>query len=407
MEPDSNSQIVPEKVSKLKFWGSALLPIVLLVILLIIFIQFGPLGVFKSAFPPIEKIFIQRFILEPEQITLEVLNDGPEPVTISQLTINEVFWKFDMEPGNTLLPLEKGTIKMNYPWIDGNPYGFTLFASDGVTFEGEIEVATLTPKFNFTFFKTFVLLGIYVGVIPVLLGLLWFPFLKRLKGKWYMFLLSLTIGLLIFLGFDAIAESFELVEGVPESYNGIGVIVIGFLLAILILSAVSHKTQHHSQEKGEGYTALIWGYLIALGIGLHNLGEGLAIGSAYAIGEVALGATLVIGFMVHNVTEGVAIVSPLTRAFKNIKHLLLHLVLMGLLAGGPTIIGTLLGGFAYSPVIAVLFLAIGAGAIFDVTFDIMNYMAKGKWLSLFTVTNVIGFFAGLMIMYFTGFLVLG
>jgi len=398
----------PEKNHKIKFWVGVLLPIILLIVLLFVFVKFGPIGVFKAELPPIEEIFIQRFVLEPEQIFIEIINDGPEPVTIAQVTVNEVFWKFSMEPTKTLLPLEKATIKLNYPWIEGDPYGITLFASDGVTFEGEIGVATETPKFNFLFFKTFVLLGIYVGIIPVLLGMLWFPFLKRLRGKGYMFLLAFAIGLLVFLGFDALSESFELIENVPQAYNGIGILIIGFLLAVLTLFAVSYKTQHYIQEKGEHHQALAWGYLIALGIGLHNLGEGLAIGSAYTIGEIALGSTLVIGFMIQNVTEGIAIVAPLTRFFKLNKRFLLHLIIMGaLIAGVPTIFGTLIGGFAYSAALGVLFLAIGAGAVFDVAFDISNQMAKGKWLSLFTVTNVVGFLVGLLVMYITGFLVLG
>ena len=107
---------------KLKFWGSALLPIILLFILLFVFLKFGPLGVFKADLPPIEEIFIQRFILEPEQIFIEIINDGPEPVTIAQVTVNEVFWQYTMEPSKTLLPLEKATIKLNYPWIEGDPY---------------------------------------------------------------------------------------------------------------------------------------------------------------------------------------------------------------------------------------------------------------------------------------------
>lgn len=396
-----------EKNHNLKFWVSAFLPILLLIVLLFVFVKFGPLGVFKASLPPIEEIFVQRIVLEPEQFFIEVINDGPEAVTIAQLTVNEVFWQYTMEPSNTLQPLEKGTLKVNYPWIEGDPYRITLFASDGVTFEGEIGVAFETPKFNFLFFKSFVLLGIYVGVIPVLLGLLWFPFLRRLQGKWYGFLLSLTVGFLIFLGFDTLGESFELVGSLPNSYNGFGILIIGFLLAILILSAVTHKTEHHKIRKGEHYKALVWGYLIAIGIGLHNLGEGLAIGSAYAIGEIALGATLVIGFMVHNLTEGIAIVSPLTRTVSKTRHIISHLIFMGLIAGGPTIIGTLIGGFSYSAAFGVFFLAVGAGAIFDVTFDIMTHMAKGKWLSLFTITNVLGFLAGLLIIYSTGLLVLG
>ena len=393
-------------MKKTKIWLSALLPIVLLIGLLFVFVNYGPLGVFKADLPPIENIFIERFVLEPDTIYIHVINDGPEPVTIAQLTVNELFWKFEMQPSNTLKPLERGTLKLIYPWGVGDPYRITLFASDGVTFEGEIGVATVTPTFNWVYFKTFVLLGLYVGVIPVLLGLLWFPFLKRLEGKWYYLLLSLTIGLLVFLGFDTLAEAFELIELMPHAYNGVGVLVIGFFLAILVLSAVSYKTEHYS-VKGKFSKALLWGYFIALGIGLHNLGEGLAIGSAYAIGEIALGSTLVIGFMVHNITEGIAIVAPLTKSYERIRHFISHLLAMGMIAGAPTIIGTLIGGFSYSATFGVLFLAIGAGAIFDVAFDILHSMAKGKWLSLFTVPNVVGFLAGLLIMYFTGFLVLG
>src|SRR3989344_6986284 len=392
----------------LKTWISFLLPLILLAGLLWGFIKYGPLGVFKAEFPPVEKLVIQRVNFMPERIDLEVFNDGPESVTVAQLVVNEVIWKFKMLPdNNTLKPLESGVVSLAYPWTEGDPIGFTLISSDGVTFVKEVDVAFLTPTVDATYLRTFILLGLYVGVVPVLLGLLWFPFLRRLKGKGYLFLLSLTIGLLLFLGFNTLAESMELIGEMPNAYNGVGLLVIGFISAILVLGAISYKTEFHLANRSDQSKALTWAYLIALGIGLHNLGEGLAIGSAYALGEIALGSTLVIGFMVHNVTEGVAIVSPLTRAYKHIKLFLGQLILMGLIAGVPTIFGTLIGGFSYSAAFGVFFLAIGAGAIFDVAFDIINQMSKGNWLSIFTVTNVIGFLAGLLIMYATGFLVVG
>lgn len=391
---------------RVQLWLRGLLPLLLLVILLVGFIKIGPLGVFKASFPPVEKIFIDRVVFEPEQITLHTFNDGPETVTLSQVLVNDVYWKFKSKPSQTLEPLERGTIHLVYPWVEGEPISFTLIASDGVTFTKEIEIAFLTPTFNWLYFKTFVLLGLYVGVIPVLLGLLWFPFLKQLHTKWYGFLLSFTIGLLVFLGFDALEEAFELLGSVAESVNGVGIFVIGFLLAILLLSAVSYKTEF-VKKRSVHFKALVWGYLIALGIGLHNLGEGLAIGSAYAFGEIALGATLVIGFMIHNVTEGIAIVAPLTRSGERFRSLLVHLIAMGVVAGAPTILGTLIGGFSYSPALGLFFFAIGAGAIFDVAFDIAHHLAKdgGKWLSIFAVPNVLGFLVGLLVMYLTGFLV--
>lgn len=396
-----------EQKNKSKFWISALMPLILLGILLFVFVKFGPLGVFKSTVVPIENIFLQKVTFSPEHISVDVFNDGPEPVTIAQVLVNDAYWKFDMEPSNTLEPLEKGKIEILYPWLEGDAEFIKLISRNGVTFEKEIAAATITPRFNWFYFKTFVLLGIYVGVIPVLLGLLWLPFLRMLREGWYSFLLALTVGLLVFLGFDALTESFDIIGTLPQAFNGAGILLIGFALSVMILSAVSYKTEHLTKGKGEHVQALIYGYLIALGIGLHNLGEGLAIGSAYSVGEVALGSLLVIGFMIHNVTEGVAIIAPVARVHRLIKNFYLNLVLMGVLAGAPTIIGALIGGFSYLPALSVFFLAIGAGAIFDVAFDIMHYMAKGRWLSLFTITNVLGFLTGLLVMYTTGFLVLG
>ncbi len=388
-----------------KTWIAALLPLFLLGVLLFVFLKFGPLGVFSSQIAPIENIFFERVIFSPEYIEVTILNDGPEDVTIAQALVNDAYWEFTIDPTNTLEPLDKARVKIHYPWLEGDAEVITLVSRNGVTFDKEVEVAQITPRYSSHYTKAFILLGIYVGVIPVLLGLLWLPFLKTLRERWYGFLLALTIGLLVFLGFDAFAEAIELLSDLPQSYNGIGILLIGFLLAIITLSAVSYRMEHYKARE-EHKAALVWGYLIALGIGLHNLGEGLAIGSAYAIGEVALGSLLVIGFMVHNVTEGVAILAPLARLSSLIKNFYIHLVLMGILAGGPTILGTLIGGYAYSPAFAVFFLAVGSGAIFDVAFDITHHMAKGRWISLFTLTNVSGFLAGLLIMYATGLLVL-
>src|SRR3989338_4662077 len=149
-----------------------------------------------------------------------------------------------MEPSKTLNPLDKATVDISYPWLEGDAEFIKLISRNGIIFEKEIKVASITPQFNWFYFRTFVLLGIYVGVIPVLLGLLWLPFLKRLKENWYAFILALTVGLLVFLGFDALAESFELVGSLPQAFNGIGLLLIGFTLSITVLSAVSYKTEH-------------------------------------------------------------------------------------------------------------------------------------------------------------------
>ena len=145
--------------------------------------------------------------------------------------------------------------------------------------------------------------------------------------------------------------------------------------------------------------------LIAIGIGLHNLGEGLAIGAAFALGEAALGTLLIVGFTLHNTTEGLAIVAPLARERPSLRRSRGS----ALIGGVPTIAGAWLGGLVYSPVVAVLFLGLGAGAIAQVVIligpaDGEGTPARGqRWSRPAPV--MAGLLAGFAVMYATGLLV--
>jgi zinc transporter ZupT len=146
--------------------------------------------------------------------------------------------------------------------------------------------------------------------------------------------------------------------------------------------------------------------LIAIGIGLHNLGEGLAIGAAYTLGEVALGSFLIVGFTLHNTTEGLAILSPLIEGKTRVRDL----VLLGIVGGAPTILGTWTGAFTYSDPLSLLFLGLGAGAIFQVVWVLARgRAAKGETIvdALARPLNVAGLFAGFLVMYATSLLVAG
>jgi zinc transporter ZupT len=143
--------------------------------------------------------------------------------------------------------------------------------------------------------------------------------------------------------------------------------------------------------------------LVAVGIGLHNFGEGLAIGAAFALGEAALGTLLIIGFTLHNTTEGLAIIAPIAKERPSIGTL----IKLGLIGGLPTIAGAWLGGLLYSPVAAVLFLGLGAGAIAQVVVQISKQVAGGRPLveRFASVPTMIGLLAGFAVMYATGMLV--
>jgi zinc transporter ZupT len=138
--------------------------------------------------------------------------------------------------------------------------------------------------------------------------------------------------------------------------------------------------------------------MIATGIGLHNLGEGLAIGAAYNIGEIALGSFLVVGFIIQNITEGLGIIAPVLRDRPKVTQL----ALMGLIGGAPAILGAWLGGFAPSPVLAVLFLAIGTGAIFEVVYEVAKLIQKDITREPMPMLVFSGVLAGMLLLWVTG-----
>jgi zinc transporter ZupT len=198
----------------------------------------------------------------------------------------------------------------------------------------------------------------------------------------------------------ALHEALESAAGVAGALQGTGVGALAALGSWLLLTAVGGGGRgRRDVEPAAGRLRLA--FLIALGIGLHNLGKGLAIGAAYAQGAVTLGAFLVIGFMVHNTTEGLGIVAPIAADRPPLRAL----VLAGLLAGGPTILGAWLGGLAFSPVLATIALAFGAGAIAQVVGVLYHVVARESPNAVWTPLNALGVAAGLVVMYGTGLLV--
>ena len=405
-------EVEPVASGRLPLWLRGLLPLVLLMALFVLFLITGPVGVFRAAFPPVEKLTIERIEFpQTGRIRIHVVNGGPEPVTISQVTIDDAYWNFTIANESTLDRLDDVTIDVLYPWVRGEPIAIGLVSSSGVTFTDEVAVATESPRADARYLSTFALLGIYVGVIPVFLGLLWLPFLRGIAQHWTDFFLSLTMGLLVFLGVDALAEAVEMSGAVASAFQGIGLITLGVIGAPLLIEGVGQLGRHTPTAREQVPSAAARraeavrvATLIAVGIGLHNLGEGLAIGSAYAAGELALGSALVVGFLLHNTTEGIGIVAPLARQPAQIALL----VGLGALAGVPTILGAWIGGLAYSPVTTVLFLAIGAGAVIQVVFAIGRLLSRGvsppgeRGAGLARPLNAAGLIAGLAIMYVTG-----
>jgi len=379
-------------------WLLALLPLLLLAALVAGFLLLDPLRYFQGAFPPLEELTVQRVTFPaPGQVRLAVINGGPDPVTIAQVMVDNAYWQFAIDPGPTLGRLATATIDLAYPWVNGEPLPISLVTSTGLTFPTAVNVAVEAPRMDARTLLAYGLLGIYVGVVPVALGMLWYPFMRRVSRRWLDAILALTVGLLIFLFVDMVLEALELAGEAPGVFQGVPVVVFGVLLSLGVLLAVGRRSGPSSATRVAA--------LIALGIGLHNFGEGLAIGAAFATGAAALGSFLVVGFTLHNVTEGIGIAAPLTRRATPPLRVFL---LLALLAGGPAVLGTWVGGLAFSPFMAALFLAVGAGAILQVIWEVGRLLARGaaeRGDGLLTWLNFGGVAAGIAIMYATALLV--
>jgi ZIP family zinc transporter len=401
---------VPPERSNTWVWVFALVPLILLGALLALLIQNGPAEMIQGGdAPPVEKLAITQVHLEPGRIELSVMNDGPDDVTIAQVVVDDAFWTFAASPSATLAHLQRTRISIPYPWVHGEAHVVRLLTSTGVTFDREILVAVETPAPNARFFGIFALIGLYVGVIPVALGLLWYPLMRRIGASGLQFLLALTVGLLAYLLVDSAHDGLEAAALVPGSYQGTALFVFGAIAAYVVLDLVGAwlaGRRRASQATGVA-SGWVLAVLIAVGIGLHNFGEGLAIGSAFALGELGLGTLLIIGFTLHNTTEGLAIVAPLARDGSAERVGIGGLIQLGLIGGVPTILGAWLGAFVYSPLLAVFFLSLGVGAIAQVTRQIVMQSAgeHGFDAYLRRAPVVAGLALGVAIMYATGLIV--
>ncbi len=450
--PSSSSSLQPRWFASAKMVAIALVPLAVLAAM-IAFI-FGPGQQFLGTGTPLPEISIERIeFQEGGRIIAYIRNTGPIDVTVAQADVNDRILPAAIEPSKELPRLVEAKVIIPFPWNEGEPYEIGVTSSDGTRFSKGVNAAApaATPDIEQAAF--FGLIGTYVGIIPVLAGLLWLPFIKRLSLQKYRFFLSLTAGLLVFLGIDALVEGSEIAaESVAGVFNGQILIVLVAILSFLVLMYASTKlgqrskgrtatttTAEEEEEKVDKLSAyddsihasqakktldqqqqqqqqqhhlvvvkpVAMALMISIGIGLHNFGEGLAIGASVVLGEIALSTFLIVGFMIHNTTEGLAIVSPLAKT--KVRRMIGKIIIMGLIAGIPTIIGTWIGGFVYSPVAAIIFLSIGAGAIFQVVFLIYQGMAKeetergGKIMS--DASIIAGFAAGMLIMYVTGLMI--
>jgi len=387
-----------KRSSNVKTAISVVIPFVLLAVM--IGYVFGPGSEFIGYGILLPDISIEKIEFVDSEIIATVRNTGPISVDIVMADINDRIHPAAIEPDKHLERFQSAIVRIPFEWNEGEPYAVGLTVDDGTRFEKRVDAAAPSIQPTVEMIAYFAVIGTYVGIIPVMIGLLWFPFISKLSRSKYKFFLALTVGFLLFLGISTAEEAIGIsAENLSDVFNGVLLVATVSIVSFLALNYVGEKLKKRAgASKLAGPVAIA--LMIAIGIGLHNFGEGLAIGAAIVLGEAALGAFLIVGFALHNTTEGFAIAAPMART----KLMIGRLAAMGMIAGVPAIFGAWVGGFVYSPLAAVIFLAIGVGAIFQVIVLIIRWIQneEGK---LSNSSVLAGIAVGMIIMYVTSLLV--
>lgn len=387
--------------SRVPAWALALGALVIVTTALLALAIVGGGTLPERTGPPIEKLAVERTVLRPGEIELTVRNVGPDPVRVAQVFVNDAYVDVRSGADREIARLGRTSLLLDYPWQEGQPYLISMLTSTGLVIEKQIPVAVETPTADRSFFGLMALLGTYVGVLPVVLGMLFLPALRQASGRWIRVLLAVTVGLLGFLALDGTLGGLDLANGSARAFGGAELVFLGIGLAYLALTALDRWLgARRAKADDAGASGMRLALLIAIGIGLHNLGEGLAIGSAYAVGELALGAFLVVGFAIHNTTEGIAIVTPL--ATRRVGPL--RLLGLGLIAGAPAILGALVGASIDNAELSAFLLGVGVGAIVRVIVQIAPSL-RDRTGRILDPATVGGIAAGVLALYLTGLLV--
>ena len=382
-----------------KVIASGIIPFVF--VLLMIAYIFGPGFEMLELGVSLPNLSIEKIDFKNSEIQVTVRNTGTIPIQVVMADVNDRIQPAAIEPDGFLKRYEAALVRIPFEWNEAEPYTIGLTVEDGTRFEKEVKAAAPALEPNFEFVSYFAIVGTYVGVIPVMIGLMWIPFIKKISKSKYRFFLALTTGLLLFLGIDSVEEALNVsVDNLSDSFNGTLLVATTIVLSFLGLYYTSEKLSGKSNSLKLSKPVAI-GLMIAIGIGLHNFGEGLAIGAAVGLGSIAFSTFLIVGFALHNTTEGFAIAAPMSRG----KLMVGKLMIMGMIAGIPAIFGAWIGGFAYSPFFSVVFLSIGAGAIFQVIVIIFKWIVDEGDKNLSSASVVSGFAIGMLTMYLTSILI--
>jgi zinc transporter, ZIP family len=372
-------------------WWYALAPLVVLAAFVLAIFRLDALHWMGLDAPALERLGVEQIKISKSGFEVLVRNNGAEPLQLAQVMVDGAYWVFSSDHSGPIARLDTTRLSIDFPWGSGETHHLRFITSIGSTFDHTIETALETPQPSTSVLARLAVLGILVGLLPIIVGMLFYPALQRLD-QGLEFVLALTQGLLGYLFIDMGLEGLELAAAASPLLGGPVLVLIPLLVTIALLLLFNRR----QNARTDGLRLAV---LVALGVGAHNFGEGLAIGASFAANELAVGSVLVLGFALHNTTEGIALVAPIAKQ----RTRLLTLLALALLAGVPLVPGLWLGTFSSAPHWAAVFFGIGAGAVAEVIIELDRYIARqqfaGALSSRFSATSVAGYCTGAALIY--------
>ncbi|APW99125.1 metal cation transporter [Halobiforma lacisalsi AJ5] len=242
--------------------------------------------------------------------------------------------------------------------------------------------------------RVLTVIGSIAGIVPVAIGMLWFPFIRNLPTRYLHGFMALAAGVLAFIAVEMVGDVADYAGEASNTPVVLALALAGIGTTFAVMYLVSRWRQHAAA--GAEKSGLEVAYLVAFALGLHSVGEGLGIGVAYVQGNTSLLTLLVLAFIMHNVMEGPTVVAAVARDHETPP--LWHFAGMGLLAGGPVILGGWIGSIAQSAALAAVFFGMAIGAVLQVLIEVAE-LIRFDAEAVITRTNAVTFSMGFALMF--------